>query len=91
MLTVASPLEDASTIAVRAHAVELALTRARAQRQGVKGRAIRFRSWSAFRIPTPEEAVERNIRACSCNSPKRRDFSAEPKFCTVRGSWPPMD
>src|SRR3984885_14372891 len=28
MLTVASPLEDASTIAVRAHAVELVLTRA---------------------------------------------------------------
>src|ERR1700685_2940222 len=33
MLTVASPLEDASTIAVRAHAVELVLTRARAQRR----------------------------------------------------------
>src|SRR5580698_7948173 len=61
MLTVASPLEDASTIAVRAHAVELVLTRERAQRRLKGGNPVSV----VFCFPdsVPEEAVERNIRA----------------------------
>src|SRR5580692_3976330 len=61
MLTVASPLEDASTIAVRAHAVELVLTRARAHRRLKGGNPVSV----VFCFPdsVPEEAVERNIRA----------------------------
>ena len=37
MLTVASPLEDATTIAVRAHAVEQALLKNRKQRHDLAG------------------------------------------------------
>src|ERR1700722_4561805 len=60
MLTVASPLEDASTIAVRAHAVELVLTRARAQRRLKGGNPVSV----VFCFPDsePEEAGKRNIR-----------------------------
>src|SRR5580693_3294894 len=61
MLTVASPLEDASTIAVRGHAVEMALTKARAQRRLKGGNPVSI----VFCFPdtVPEESVERNIRA----------------------------
>src|ERR1700677_634794 len=62
MLTVASPLEDASTIAVRAHAVEIALTKARAQqRSKASGQPVSI--VYCFPASAPEESVERTIRA----------------------------
>src|SRR6202453_1683482 len=61
MLTVASPLEDASTIAVRAHAVEIALTKARAQqRSKASGQPVSI--VVCFPESTPADTVERTIR-----------------------------
>jgi multidrug efflux pump subunit AcrB len=61
MLTVASPLEDASTIAVRAHAVEIALTKARAQKRSkTSGQPVSI--VVCFPESTPADTVERTIR-----------------------------
>src|ERR1700722_13908549 len=62
MLTVASPLEDASTIAVRAAAVERKLTKFRTERK-LKGAGQPVSIVYCFPDSTPAEAVARNLRA----------------------------
>ena len=62
MLTVASPLEDPPTIAVRAHTVEITLTKARAKRR-LKDGGTPVSIVYCFPASAPEESVERTIRA----------------------------
>ncbi len=62
MLTVASPLEDPSTIAVRAQAVAQTLTKFRTQRR-LKSGGIPVSIVYCFPASAPEESVERTIRA----------------------------
>jgi multidrug efflux pump subunit AcrB len=61
MLTVASPLVDASTIAVRAHAVAVALEKFRAQRR-LKSTATPVSIVYCFPDSAPQDMVERSIR-----------------------------
>src|ERR1700759_1277936 len=61
MLTVASPLEDASTIEVRAHAVELTLRKHRAART-LKGPGAPVSIVVCFPAATPTDQVERGFR-----------------------------
>jgi multidrug efflux pump subunit AcrB len=60
MLTVASPLEDASTIAVRAHAVDMALTKDRALRK-LKGPGEPVSIVTCFPQATPVDVVARTM------------------------------
>jgi len=61
MLTVASPLEDASAISVRAHAVELVLTKLRAQRHDQpQGKPVSI--VYCFPAAVPVDSVERALR-----------------------------
>src|ERR1700678_1663168 len=62
MLTVASPLEDPPTIAVRAHTVEITLIKARAKRR-LKDGGTPVSIVYCFPASAPEESVERTIRA----------------------------
>ena len=61
MLTVASPLEDPAAIAVRAHAVETALTKIRAERRG-KSKGAPVSIVLCYPYSTPIDAVGRNVR-----------------------------
>ena len=88
MLTVASPLEDASTIAVRAHAVEIALTKARAQRRG-KARQSGFDRVLLSGFRAGRSGGARHPRY-SCNSAEAKDILSRTEILTGRGSWPPM-
>ncbi len=49
MLTVASPLEDATAISVRARAIEMGIRKARSERKGKVARRRQFRSWTVSR------------------------------------------
>src|SRR5580700_9323059 len=62
MLTVASPLEDPSTIAVRARAVEVAIAKSRAQRR-LRGSGQPVSIVYCFPDSVPEDSVERTIRS----------------------------
>jgi multidrug efflux pump subunit AcrB len=62
MLTVASPLEDPSTIAVRARAVEVAIAKSRAQRR-LRGSGQPVSIVYCFPDSSPEDSVERTIRS----------------------------
>src|ERR1700761_2300307 len=67
MLTVASPLEDASTIEVRAHAVELGLEKHRAStavraRSGAKNAGAPVAIVVCFPAATPTDQVARTMR-----------------------------
>ena len=61
MLTVASPLEDTTAIAVRAHAIEAAIERARGQRKG-KFEGTPFSIVVCFPESVPVESVGRALR-----------------------------
>ncbi|MGH9747624.1 MAG: efflux RND transporter permease subunit [Candidatus Acidiferrales bacterium] len=61
MLTVASPLEDPTAIAVRARAVEAALTKVRSERRGkAEGNPVSL--VYCYPYSTPRDAVERGVR-----------------------------
>ncbi len=70
MLTVASPLEDASAISVRAHGVTDALEKYRAARK-VKGRGERVSWWCVSRARR-RKTWSRARFGCSCDRPRWR-------------------
>lgn len=61
MLTVASPLEDPTAIAVRARAIEAALMKVRSQRRG-KSREIPVSIVDCYPYSVPRDAIERTVR-----------------------------
>jgi multidrug efflux pump subunit AcrB len=61
MLTVASPLEDPTAIAVRGYAIEAELGRVRKERRG-KASGAPVSLVYCYPLTVPQEAVERNVR-----------------------------
>src|SRR5580700_8341072 len=61
MLTVASPLEDPTAIAVRGYAIETVLERVRKERRG-KASGVPVSLVYCYPLTVPQEAVERNVR-----------------------------
>src|SRR5580692_2767514 len=61
MLTVASPLEDPTAIAVRGYAIETVLERVHKERRG-KASGVPVSLVYCYPLTVPQEAVERNVR-----------------------------
>src|ERR1700749_714350 len=61
MLTVASPLEDPTAIAVRGYAIEAGLQRVRKERRG-KASGVPVSLVYCYPLTVPQEAVQRNVR-----------------------------
>ncbi len=85
MLTVASPLEDQTAIAVRSHAIEQVLTKVRASRHARSGMSPVTIVY-CFPEAVPEETVERTLRlftqAAESQSPLVRcKIDRRPRFC----------
>src|SRR6516164_4467878 len=62
MLTVASPLEDPTAIAVRGYAIEAQLQRTRKERRG-KASGFPVSLVYCYPLTAPDEAIQRNVRA----------------------------
>ncbi len=89
MLTVASPLEDPTAIAVRGYAIEAVLGRVRKERRG-KASGVPVSLIYCYPLTVPQEAVQRNVRVFIQSAEARgilsqAQFVSGPGFAAVDG------
>ena len=89
MLTVASPLEDPTAIAVRGYAIETALQRVRKERRG-KPSGVPVSLVYCYPLAVPQEAVQRNVRVF-IQSAEARGILSQARFVMVPDSPQSMD
>src|SRR4029077_6216301 len=83
MLTVASPLEDPTAIAVRGYAIETALQRVRKERRG-KPSGVPVSLVYCYPLAVPQEAVQRNVRVF-IQSAEARGILSQARFVNGPG------